>query len=334
MRDLRTNELTLRIVMTGTSLPLPASSPLQLDRKLAISPDRHDLTVDVKQEPGIALPLSGAAPKESELGKGKQQSRFRGVTLRSSGKWQAQIYVQGNCRYLGMYETEQEAAHAYETARRQLEQQGRRCAKRRSPPSNGGSEGHADSAHAVAASRAVSGPPVARRSGRAPRPNKRYTDEFEIDVDAADDVQSAEADEDQAAPHASMHARSDPLESHSPIVTDQPYPSSRSPGTMKRVRDAAVEGNGRERSNSRPKLDMPAFRQPPPVARPARDAFFPDDGEEDNRAGLAAASQDRAASRTHKLQQLEAALANPVARFLFEMLQCEHVRALPHCSEL
>jgi hypothetical protein len=282
------------------------------------------LTVDVKQEVGSASQTSGTTPRESDSslsGKGKQQSRYRGVTLRSSGKWQAQIYVQGNCRYLGMYETEQEAAHAYETARRQLEQQGRRCGKRRSPPSTAGSEARVDSAHSVAAARAGSGPPAARRSGRAPRPNKRYTDEFEIDVDAADDVQSGDADEDQAASHATI------LESPSPLVTEQqPYSLNRSPNTMKRVRDVAVEGNGRERSNSRPKLEMPAYRQPLPVARAARDAFFPDDGEEDNRVGVAATSQDRAASRMQKLQQLERALANPVARFLFEMLQCEHVR--------
>jgi hypothetical protein len=41
----------------------------------------------------------------------------RGVTQRSSGKWQVQLYFAGCSRYLGLFECREDAAAAYETAR-------------------------------------------------------------------------------------------------------------------------------------------------------------------------------------------------------------------------
>ncbi len=41
-------------------------------------------------------------------------SRFKGVSVSSHGKWQAQTKVQGNPHHLGCYDTEEEAAAVYQ----------------------------------------------------------------------------------------------------------------------------------------------------------------------------------------------------------------------------
>jgi hypothetical protein len=45
---------------------------------------------------------------------------MRGVTMRPSGKWQAQLYYAGKSRYIGVFDTREKAALAYEIARDQL----------------------------------------------------------------------------------------------------------------------------------------------------------------------------------------------------------------------
>ncbi len=42
---------------------------------------------------------------------------LRGITMRPSGKWQAQIYFLGKSRYIGVFHTREEAALAYELVR-------------------------------------------------------------------------------------------------------------------------------------------------------------------------------------------------------------------------
>jgi hypothetical protein len=44
-----------------------------------------------------------------------------GVTLRVSGKWQAQIYFAGKSRYIGVYKNAPTAVAAYDLARAKLE---------------------------------------------------------------------------------------------------------------------------------------------------------------------------------------------------------------------
>ena len=53
---------------------------------------------------------------------------LRGVTMRPSGKWQAQLYFAGKSRYIGVFDTREKAALAYEIAREKL----------KSGPSEGG----------------------------------------------------------------------------------------------------------------------------------------------------------------------------------------------------
>lgn len=45
---------------------------------------------------------------------------LRGVTMRPSGKWQAQLYYAGKSRYIGVFDTREKAAKAYEIAREKL----------------------------------------------------------------------------------------------------------------------------------------------------------------------------------------------------------------------
>merc|ERR1719230_1249149 len=42
---------------------------------------------------------------------------LRGVTMRPSGKWQAQLYYAGKSRYIGVFDTREKAALAYEISR-------------------------------------------------------------------------------------------------------------------------------------------------------------------------------------------------------------------------
>jgi hypothetical protein len=50
---------------------------------------------------------------------------LRGVTMRPSGKWQAQLYYAGKSRYIGVFDTREKAALAYEIAREKLKSDSR-----------------------------------------------------------------------------------------------------------------------------------------------------------------------------------------------------------------
>ena len=45
----------------------------------------------------------------------------RGVAMRHSGRWQAQMYFAGKTRYIGVFETQEDAALAYEVTRAELQ---------------------------------------------------------------------------------------------------------------------------------------------------------------------------------------------------------------------
>ncbi|EEC44166.1 predicted protein [Phaeodactylum tricornutum CCAP 1055/1] len=58
---------------------------------------------------------------------------LRGVTMRPSGKWQAQLYFSGKSRYIGVFDTREKAALAYEIAREKLKAGGGEGAGSQSP---------------------------------------------------------------------------------------------------------------------------------------------------------------------------------------------------------
>jgi hypothetical protein len=47
-------------------------------------------------------------------------TQLRGVTMRPSGKWQAQLYYAGKSRYIGVFDSKEKASLAYEIAREVL----------------------------------------------------------------------------------------------------------------------------------------------------------------------------------------------------------------------
>ncbi|KAL9185842.1 hypothetical protein ACHAXT_003619 [Thalassiosira profunda] len=55
---------------------------------------------------------------------------LKGVTMRPSGKWQAQLYYAGKSRYLGVFESKEKAAMGYEVARELLSEGKERNGKR------------------------------------------------------------------------------------------------------------------------------------------------------------------------------------------------------------
>ncbi len=51
---------------------------------------------------------------------GTSQSQYKGVTLTSTGRWQARIAIDGKRRSLGVFATEEEAARAYDVEARKI----------------------------------------------------------------------------------------------------------------------------------------------------------------------------------------------------------------------
>lgn len=59
---------------------------------------------------------------------------LRGITVRPSGKFQAQLYFGGRSRYIGVFDSEYEAASAYEMIRSRLKTEGGKEGKPVSTP--------------------------------------------------------------------------------------------------------------------------------------------------------------------------------------------------------
>ncbi|KAF3328026.1 pathogenesis-related transcriptional activator PTI6-like protein [Carex littledalei] len=55
--------------------------------------------------------------------KNQNSSKYKGVTLRESGKWAAQIWVRGVCVWLGTFPSEEEAHQAYQAAHNRIKKE-------------------------------------------------------------------------------------------------------------------------------------------------------------------------------------------------------------------
>ena len=64
--------------------------------------------------------LNAAAGGKNDKAAALAAAILRGVTMRPSGKWQAQLYYAGKSRYIGVFDTREKAALAYEIAREKL----------------------------------------------------------------------------------------------------------------------------------------------------------------------------------------------------------------------
>jgi hypothetical protein len=83
-------------------------------RKLGKPADELNFPHETNVQAPVPLPLSG--PHRPPVG----ASGFRGVTLINSGKYVARIWAEGRKQHLGVFETAEEAAQAYDAAARKL----------------------------------------------------------------------------------------------------------------------------------------------------------------------------------------------------------------------
>jgi len=79
-------------------------------------PDKHERA----QAATTIQNLNAAAGGHNDKAAALAAAILRGVTMRPSGKWQAQLYFCGKSRYIGVFDTREKAALAYEIAREKL----------------------------------------------------------------------------------------------------------------------------------------------------------------------------------------------------------------------
>lgn len=95
-----------------------SSSPTHPKRKNK-SPQLTDH--DERQKAADAIQnLNAASGGKNDKAAALAAAILRGVTMRPSGKWQAQLYFAGKSRYIGVFDTREKAALAYEIAREKL----------------------------------------------------------------------------------------------------------------------------------------------------------------------------------------------------------------------
>jgi hypothetical protein len=78
--------------------------------------DKSERAVAAKNIMAVNAASGGMNDKAASLA----ASILRGVTMRPSGKWQAQLYFAGKSRYIGVFDSREKAALAYEIAREKL----------------------------------------------------------------------------------------------------------------------------------------------------------------------------------------------------------------------
>jgi len=87
--------------------------------KNSVSPSISNPTERRKSAVKIEL-MNAATGHRNDKAASLAASIMRGVTMRPSGKWQAQLYYAGKSRYIGVFDTREKAALAYEIAREKL----------------------------------------------------------------------------------------------------------------------------------------------------------------------------------------------------------------------
>lgn len=88
--------------------------------KNSVSNRQHkDTGVDTSC-PTIDLAATAASGGKNAQAAALAAAILRGVIMRPSGKWQAQLYYAGKSRYIGVFDSREKAALAYEIAREKL----------------------------------------------------------------------------------------------------------------------------------------------------------------------------------------------------------------------
>jgi len=89
----------------------PASKPQ------AFRADRQALERAIARVVGKAMDEDSTSEEDESAAPNLNGALPRGITMRPSGKWQAQLYYAGKSRYLGVYKNRKHALTAYESAR-------------------------------------------------------------------------------------------------------------------------------------------------------------------------------------------------------------------------
>jgi beta-glucosidase-like glycosyl hydrolase len=93
----------------------PSGPPKKKNRSPQIT-DKAERANAAKNIMAVNAASGGMNDKAASLA----ASIMRGVTMRPSGKWQAQLYFAGKSRYIGVFDSREKAALAYEIAREKL----------------------------------------------------------------------------------------------------------------------------------------------------------------------------------------------------------------------
>jgi len=110
--------------MKKTQSPKAKSgSPLATKKSVksaSISPGVPTSPIDREKSAAAINAMNAAAGHKNDKAAALAAAILRGVTMRPSGKWQAQLYYAGKSRYIGVFDTREKAALAYEIAREKL----------------------------------------------------------------------------------------------------------------------------------------------------------------------------------------------------------------------